>query len=327
MHARFRQWWPAVKAAVAVTVVGLVGWQFARTLQSPELWRQALHPRPEWLAAAAVFYLLGLGFSAWFWSKLLRNYGENPPMTAVLRAYYVGHLGKYVPGKALAVLIRVSLIHADGVRTGDAALTAAYETLTTMASGALVAVVLLSVYALDEADRWKAGILLVVAGVPILPGVFNRIVDRLTALARRIAGQTGDKVEAVLLPRLSARMLLVGLAQTSCSWAFLGLSLCAVMQAMLPEPPEWSFDVWGRRTAYVALAYVVGFLALFAPGGLGVRELLLQQLLAAEFAQGMPPGQAEPLAVVVTLVLRLLWTAAEVIMAGSMTLLRSVAKR
>ena len=160
MRARFRQWWPVVQAVVAVVVVGLVGWQFARTLRRPELWQQPLHPRFEWLALGAILYLLGLGFPARFWLGLLRNYGERPSPVAVIRAYYCGHLGKYVPGKALAVLIRVGLIHADGVRTGVAAMTAAYETLTTMASGALVAVVLLSVYALDEADRWKAVALL-----------------------------------------------------------------------------------------------------------------------------------------------------------------------
>ena len=153
------------------------------------------------------------------------------------------------------------------------------------------------------------------AGIPILPGVFNRLVDRLTNLAQRAARKSGDPLEAALLPRLSARMLVTGLAMTSFNWALLGLSLSAVVQAMLPEPPGWSLDAWGRHTAYIALAYVVGFLALFAPGGLGVRELLLQRLLASDFALAMPPEQAESLAVVVTLVLRLLWTAAEVIMA------------
>lgn len=327
MRVRLRQWWPAVKVIVAVAVVGLVGWQFARTLQSPELWQQPLRPRLEWLAVGGMLYLLGLGFSAWFWSGLLRAYGERPSLLGVLRAYYVGHLGKYVPGKAMAVLLRVGLIHAEGVGTGVAALTATYETLTTMASGALVAVVLLSVYALDEADRWKALVLLAVAGVPILPGVFNRVVDRLTGLARRMASGSGDKSETAVLPRLSSRMLLTGLAMTVCNWALLGLSLGAVIQAVLPDPPVWSVDAWGRHIASIALAYVVGFLALFAPGGLGVRELLLQRLLAAEFAQGMSPSQAEPLAVVVTLVLRLLWTAAEVLMACFAIFLRSVIRR
>jgi uncharacterized membrane protein YbhN (UPF0104 family) len=65
-------------------------------------------------------------------------------------------------------------------------------------------------------------------------------------------------------------------------------------------------DLWMRCTSYVAVSWVAGFIAT-TPGGLGVRDLLLQQMLA---------GELGPLAVVVVVVLRLLWTAAELVAAG-----------
>jgi uncharacterized membrane protein YbhN (UPF0104 family) len=75
--------------------------------------------------------------------------------------------------------------------------------------------------------------------------------------------------------------------------------------------------LWGRCTAYVGLAYVAGFLAIVTPGGLGVREVLLQSALAHELSAGLG-DDAAPLAVLIVLVLRLLWTVMEVMMAAVM---------
>jgi glycosyltransferase 2 family protein len=54
---------------------------------------------------------------------------------------------------------------------------------------------------------------------------------------------------------------------------------------------------------------------LVAPGGLGVRELVLQQALTRRFASTMDEPAAAGMAVVVALVLRLVWTVAELIVA------------
>jgi uncharacterized membrane protein YbhN (UPF0104 family) len=57
-------------------------------------------------------------------------------------------------------------------------------------------------------------------------------------------------------------------------------------------------------TAAVTLSYVVGFVVLVSPGGLGAREAVLLHVLGG------------PVAAVVALVLRLVWTTFEVIAAG-----------
>ena len=89
----------------------------------------------------------------------------------------------------------------------------------------------------------------------------------------------------------------------------LGVSLWAVIEAF-SSPPDFSIWLFVRCTAYICLAYVAGFLFLPSPGGMGVRELILQQLLLLETDMGAS------LAVVVVLLLRLLWTAAELLTAA-----------
>ena len=46
-----------------------------------------------------------------------------------LRAYVVSHLGKYVPGKAMVVVIRTALVVPFGARASTAAIATFYETL------------------------------------------------------------------------------------------------------------------------------------------------------------------------------------------------------
>ena len=79
----------------------------------------------------------------------------------------------------------------------------------------------------------------------------------------------------------------------------------------------------GRRPSVPAwlgtvpfLAYVAGFLTLPAPGGLGVREALLQPFVARELEASLSSDRAEAEAVIVVLALRLVWTAAELVPPG-----------
>lgn len=307
MRDFLRRWWPLLKLVLVAAILAGVGWQFARILQSQALqeadharspaqilWDEAQAARPAELVAAGVLYLVGLGFSALFWVWLMRAAGEPAALVPGVRAYYLSHLGKYAPGKGLALVIRATLGTEAGVRPGVAVLTAVYEVLTTMAAGALVAAVL-TVFLMgdDPAILWRVLALLVLAGLPILPGVFNFLVRRLSA---RIL-----KEGALMMPGLSSRALVVGLLTTAGSWFFLGASLEVVLGSVVAGGPAWSVHGWLRSTAFIAVANVAGFLTP-SPAGLGVREFLLQQFLAPELGAR---------AVVVVLLLRVLWTVAE----------------
>ena len=63
-----------------------------------------------WLVVAGLFYLSGAMPMAWFWWRTFAALGQHPGWWTTLHAYFFGHLGKYVPGKALVVVIRVGLL-------------------------------------------------------------------------------------------------------------------------------------------------------------------------------------------------------------------------
>jgi uncharacterized membrane protein YbhN (UPF0104 family) len=312
MWERLRPWVPLFKLVLFIAILVGVGLLFARILQSEELqsadrsrtpgqilWDQTRQADVVLLTLAGVLYLAGLFCFCAFWVRLLAQMNQPLPVLTAARIFYISHLGKYAPlGKGWALLMRVTLSANSGVRVGTAAVSGAYETLTMMAGGALIASVVMLVQAQqDRGMLLRALLLLAVVVPPIIPRVFNFIV-------RKLAGRFQS--DPTWWPRLGFSTLLGGLLLVAVGWTVMGGSLALTMKALLPSVVTIDLNLWMRCTSYVAVSWVAGFIAT-TPGGLGVRELLLQQMLA---------GQLGPMAVVVVVVLRLLWTAAELVAAG-----------
>ncbi len=311
-----------LKALLGVAILLAIGRQFWRDLsEHPDVLHQPLHSG--WLLLSGVLYLLGIGFSALYWRRLLVHLGRQPSRWAAARAYYVSQLGKYDVGAGLATV------------------TAFYEVLTTMAAGALLSAVLFALLTPETgaALSWdtlreivrletppggvvdrKTCVLLpaglfVVCVTPLLPPLFNRLVHRLT---RPFRGRDADAIAPFHLS-----YLVEGLLLTMLGWLFLGASLAAALEGTIGPGLEWTYGSLGRITALLGLAYVAGFVILIAPGGLGVREFFLKLLLTAEVATLRPSVQDETMAatVLVVVVLRIVWTLAEVVLAGILYLL------
>ncbi|MFO0902995.1 MAG: lysylphosphatidylglycerol synthase domain-containing protein [Pirellulales bacterium] len=251
-----------------------------------------------WLLLAGLLYLLGSIPGWWFWHRVLVAMGQVPDTWASARAFYIGHLGKYVPGKAMVVVLRAGLVKGPRVETAVAAAAVFVETLTTMAVGAVIAAVIVAWRYHDQPQLVGLAVLLVLgAGVPAWPPVFRRVVKLL-----RIH-RASPSIEPALAA-LDLRLMSRGWVAIALSWLLLGLSLWATLIAM-PDPAPILFDMGVAiplLTACVALAMVAGFVSMI-PGGVGVREFVVITLLA--------PAVGNMAAVVSAILLRFVWLLAE----------------
>jgi uncharacterized membrane protein YbhN (UPF0104 family) len=258
--------------------------------------------RGGWLIVAGVCYSAGLVPCWLFWQRTLRSMGQQPRWSESLRAYFIGTLGKYVPGKALVVVLRTGLIRSNRCDTTVAAVSVFVETLTMMAVGAFVAAAILgSMYAHQVWLLGLAVVLMLCAGIPTLPPIFRRLV-RLVGVRK-----VNPDIDSALAG-LDFRLMAFGWVTVAAGWALLGLSLWATLRAIpttTSAPVVWS-DV-PLVTACVALALVAGFLSLL-PGGIGIREYVVVTLLAVPFGEGA--------AAISAILLRLVWLLAELILAA-----------
>jgi hypothetical protein len=299
MASSGKRWvWRIVKLAAALVVLFFIDMRFRRDLEGLDL--DEIDLRPGWLLASGALYLVGCFPQAWFWRHVHGCFGYPLPLYAAVRAHFIGQLGKYVPGKAMAVLIRSHLVHGCGVPYGVSVIVSFYEVFTGMAAGAMLACLIYVVdppaLAADFMHPALIGIVLIgMCGLPLLPGVFNFIIARLSARIQAI--------ELYRLPPVRFPTLALGLAATGAGWWLQGLSVWAMFQAVVPEPRELSLSWWAQCTAAIAFANVAGFVVFFLPAGFGVREELLRDLLGNA-------GPVKYIAVAVIL-LRLDWIVAE----------------
>jgi uncharacterized membrane protein YbhN (UPF0104 family) len=273
---------------------------------------------PWWLVLAGAIYLVSQLPSGLFWRRTLLEMGQSVSLPRALRAYYIGHLGKYVPGKAMVLVLRTGLIKTAHIKTSVAIAAVFYETLTTMAIGSLVAAIMLFI---GHREQWPIALvalgLAAAMGLPTAPVVFNtllRVLRKDETAAQSIAGPIDADVEDDVksshdMPRpthLRLSRIAPGWIGILIGWILMGLSLWGVIRGMgITEPAPW--DGLTLYTAAVALAVVAGFVSML-PGGIGVREVALWEL--------MEPAVGPTAAVGSALLLRLVTLAAEVVLAA-----------
>ena len=106
---------------------------------------------PAWLVVSGAAYVLGMAPMGWFWHRTLEAFGYQPPLMATMRAYYFGQLGKYVPGKAMVIILRVAAMRRWAPSMRLVIVSVFLETLTVMAVGALLAFLISALVLKSEA--------------------------------------------------------------------------------------------------------------------------------------------------------------------------------
>ena len=295
-----RRW---IVLAVKLLVVAVVLWLVRATMM--QSWNYLVeHPRslrPYWLALSGGLYLLALLPEGLFWHWALKALGQDVGLLETLRAYYIGHLGKYVPGKAMVVVLRTGLIHSQRVDTSIAVASVFLETLTMMAVGGCIAVPVLALWFSHNPAFIAAAVgTAIVGGLPTLPPVFSR-------LARMLGVGRSSPAVAEKLAGFDYRTLICGWLIMLFGWVVMGTSLWAMLRGLNFEANL--AQAWYMYTAIVAMAVVVGFASMI-PGGLFAREAVFTGLLAPLL------GCSASTALIVAAALRLTWLLAELLISA-----------
>jgi uncharacterized membrane protein YbhN (UPF0104 family) len=192
------------------------------------------------------------------------------PPRGLVAAYYLGQLAKYLPGGGWQYLGRAALAARLGLPLRAGAASLGVEALCMLGGAAAVAPL-----ALAGSGRGAAGAAAALAaiGAAALAASRSPRVRRLAAAALRRAAGTG----AAVRPRQVARAV----ALYAGSWAVFGLALWLIARALFAVPAA---DL-ALYAGVFAIAWIAGFAAVFAPGGLGVREAVLVALLASRIGE------------------------------------------
>jgi len=293
----------ALRLGILLAVVAGVGRRV--WLEQEKLRSDDLSLIPGWLLASGACYLLGLSAAAIFWRLAMRDRGGSPGWIRTFFAYYAGHLGKYVPGKGLVVVIRARIVRGSQVTGAGAAMACVHETVLTLATGSLVSFIVLLLIPIPHRRVWVSVSGALTAGLALL--ALPPVVSWLgRVVLRPFSGSFAKEKHASRWESVGS-----GSALISLGWLLMGLSLLAVLAAMHQLDGVVArlgfLKAFGLSTALVALASVGGFVSL-TPAGLGTREWILLET--------MGPLIGTTHAMIAAVVLRIIWIVSEVIATG-----------
>jgi hypothetical protein len=218
--------------------------------------------------ASLVAALAGLLASAMVWRALLADLGSRLPMRTALHVFFLGQLGKYLPGSVFAVAAQMELGRSQGVSRSRVGTASLLFMGVLVSAGLLVAAVALPLTSPDALRHyfWVLAVL-PVGLVCLAPPVLTRLVALLLRVLRR------EPLEQAL----SWRGVGAAVAWALAMWAAYGVH---VLVLLLPQHTTGSASLPLLALGGYALAWTVGFLFLLAPAGALLRETVLVLSLA-----------------------------------------------
>ena len=307
VHAS-RRAWPRYASRIAQGLIGLVLLAFAFyelrkqwTGSSVDL-RQL---RPDWafIGASGLVFLATYAVLIETWREVLRAWGSHLSFVRAARIWTVSNLGRYLPGKlwqigAMGLMAKQANVSAIAA-TGSAIL----NVIVNLIAGFAVVVVfgwpLLHVSGLGGLKSSVLFVLVCILALALLPVLLPVL---LTALSR----VTGRDLTLGALP---PRAIVFSLIGNVIAWLLYGSAFAIFARGVLGTSQ-------GPLTSYIAvyaLSYLVGYLVLFAPGGLGFREAAMVVLLPAA-------GLTDPTHAAILAVTSRLWLTALEIAPGALFL-------
>jgi glycosyltransferase 2 family protein len=278
------RWRTVVRVAVLAVFLGALGWALATQWGAV---RAPLGQLSIWSVGVALAAVMA-GILATFlcWRAVLTDVAGRLPLAAGARVFFVGQLGKYLPGSLWPVMAQMELGRDHQVPERASAAAVGVFLLVVVGTGLAVAAAgapLLDPDALHA--YWWLLAVLPLALLAAVPPVLNRLLGLVMRLARR--------------PPLPAPLSSTGLLRAAgwavVSWLAYGVHVWMLAGQLTDAGPL----LLAHATGAFAAAWCAGLLLVVAPAGAGVREAALILLLG-----GVLTG---PQATVVAVVSRLLF--------------------
>lgn len=235
------------------------------------------------ILVSAGFAAIGVGLSGEVWRRLLTGLGHRLPLRGTARIFFVGQLGKYLPGSLWPVLAQMELGRDFGVapRTSVAAV-ASFLWVHIVTGGSIAAITLAW---LGVVPAWVG-----LAGTALGALLWAPLMRKTLMLAMRITRRPP-------LERYpSQRTVVSATGWAAAMWGCYGLHLAWLV------PAGSGPDFFGSTGTFAA-SWILGFVFIIAPAGAGARETVLVAILT----RWLPLG----VALAITVTSRILMTIAD----------------
>ncbi len=234
---------------------------------------------PAWLVVGGVFGLVAMALIGFNWLAIIRHGGVPVRWRRGLAWFFVGQLGKYVPGGIWPIVGQAELAHRGATPRPIAYASTAVSMVATFLGAATVGAVAGLVD--PPASPWIAVLLaagLVVVAVAITAPAARRSASR---VLRRVTNREMQLPEPRWFGGVVAFHLPVWLA-------FSGMNVFAVVAL----GTEVDAGLVVQLVFVSCVSWMAGFVIIGVPGGIGVRETIFISMMTAPLGAGVAVAAA-----------------------------------
>lgn len=221
----------------------------------------AVQARPTWIVASGLLVWASYALLIEAWRGVLRGWQAQISYASASAIWCVSNLGRYLPGKIWSIAGLAVLAQRAGVNPMTATASAIVMQALAIATGTIIVVLA------APASVTSLGL---IAALTVAAGTVALLT--VPAASKQISRLLGRNFES-----LPPGTVLIGVAATTLSWLIYGTSFWLLGKGLIPDA-ELSIQ---RAVGVFASGYILGLIALFAPGGIGVREGVFVALLSS----------------------------------------------
>ncbi|MFZ1685628.1 MAG: lysylphosphatidylglycerol synthase transmembrane domain-containing protein [Candidatus Zixiibacteriota bacterium] len=229
------------------------------------------------LILSVVAHLLTLTIQARVWCMVMEGFGHRVKLSTSFKISYIASLARYVPGKLWPMVGMAVLAKQAKIDERESVASWAIATMFGMPASFVVGGICLLIHSSEKAAEisnrlgpgmYIAAALVTIASLLLLfaPNITLWLYNLLLKLMKK-PGVTFS------LTIKQGVMIYLGY---SLSWIAYGVSFWLFMISILPHANVPLVAAIGT----FVLGYMIGYIAIFTPGGFGVRELIVTLLLS-----------------------------------------------
>lgn len=260
-----------------------------------------------WQSAVLSFLtlLVGLLFGTLSWATILNGLGPRVPIRRAAQVLLVGQLGKYVPGSLWSYVMQMELGRQYGILRPRVLITSLYSAGVAVVASLILGAVALPTLLPNRPELLWLFILLPIGLVCLHPRVMTWLASTTLRVFRRPPLEHTVPFSVVLRATLFALL----------TYACYGAHLWILVDSL--ENPDVTVLI--LLIGAIALAFTASLLAFLLPSGIGVRDAILIAAMALILTV--------PEATSVSLISRVMFTAADLLAAGIAVLLTLILRR
>jgi uncharacterized membrane protein YbhN (UPF0104 family) len=231
---------------------------------------------PWMLGLSIITHIVTFVMFSLVWCQIISGFGYNVSVKHGFKLSYISNLGRYLPGKFWTIFAMAYLARRLDIKEEESMASWIIALIFALPTGFLIGFITVIFYPQILSDKISAELGLSVyifSGLTLLASILLIFAPKWTlALLNYFLKLIHRPAITFKVDRLTALKIYGGYIA---SWIMYGISFWIFLHSVLDSP---TVPAAGTIGMYV-FAYQIGYVAIFTPGGIGVREFALWVML------------------------------------------------